>query len=238
MFLTTQYFQWYCTRLIKLKWSVIISAASQYWEISHQFPFLFLSVFSISGLSPWWSLHPLKSLQRIYDFNFVMDTDGKVVLYVWRKRVWVVGHPMVIIWGNGWGVMPPTYVSLAPRTTAIRVLHSITAMCVSLALDNNPPTGARGPLSTAAHCWLADWTMFWCIALLCSALLSCQREASAFGRGVTLSSHCLPSHLQLGGATAPVWGHIWKHTVEKSQIKLLLQYQSQEPFQFKNTVSM
>ena len=102
--------------------------------------------------------------------------------------------------------------------------------CVSLALDNNPPTGARGPLSTAAHCWLADWTMFWCIAsqcsaLECSALLSCQREASAFGRGVTLSSHCLPSHLQLGGATAPVWGHIWKHTVEKSQTKLLLQYQ-------------
>ena len=132
MFLTTQYFQWYCTRLIKLKWSVIISAASQYWEISHQFHFLFLSVFSISGLSPWWSLHPLKSLQRIYDFKFVMDKDGKVVLYVWRKRVWVVGHPMVIIWGNGWGVMPPTYVSLAPRTTAIRVLHSITAIRVYL----------------------------------------------------------------------------------------------------------
>ena len=49
-------------------------------------------------------------------------------------------------------------------------------MCISLAGDNNPLPGARGPPCTdAVHCWRLQIrctvsAIFWCIALMCIAL--------------------------------------------------------------------
>ena len=70
-------------------------------------------------------------------------------------------------------------------------------MCISLAGDNNPLPGARGPPCTALHCWLADPMHCKCnilmhcialhyIALHCSALYYCAvRGFPAFGKGHT-----------------------------------------------------
>ena len=103
-------------------------------------------------------------------------------------------------------------------------------MCISLAGDNNPLPGARGPPCTdAVHCWLADPMhckcniLMHCIDVHCIVLhYFAVRGFPAFGKGHT-SPLTLFFIICKRRTTAllfivfpPIWWHIWKHTVEKS----------------------